>query len=356
MNKSFNDIISNLDNIQFLYKTWASVGDKKSTVALLNDKFDTEFAYETWSRYLSTLIPIYEAGGVTNEDITEALVKLKIQKQQTNVEKNHLNKMYRHFGRQDLILDKFKESFESIQHEDYKFKGDRTKISGDYTFDLPHVFLSDFHFKNEKNKVAEVLKDVEETIWEQYGTKCVIVLTGDSVQGVLRHGDLFEENWNPVQQTCVFAKVFCDNISPSWVEKVVVIPGNHGEIRVSDYKGLKNPNHEQYIATIIGTTFGEDFVEYTDYYYGGSVEVFHGHQFRGKTKIQAYAKQDPSTFFVHAHLHNFSIIDNVVSLPALSEPNEYEMSLGFEDNVPRYVIIDQHFRVQVRDMSDCSGN
>jgi hypothetical protein len=350
--KSFKEIVEVPENVDHLYKVWTTSTNKQYDIIGLNTTFGVDWSKETWARYLGALVPIFETGVKSNgTPLDEALVDMKIKKQQMAIETNSLNKKYRHFARQDMVMKRFVDTCLEYSTKDFTFCEDREQMSGTYDFDLPHVFLSDFHFRDETTKVAEVMQDVKESMWEMYpGKKYVIVLTGDSIQGVLRHGDLFEENWNPVEQTVKFSKVFADNVDIYNVAKIVVIPGNHGEIRVSDYKGLKNPNHEMYIAAQLKVEFGEDKVEYTDYYYGGNVEVIHGHQFMGKAKIQSYAKQDPTRFLIHAHLHNFSIIDNVISLPALSEPNDYELGLGFEPNVPRYVIVDEHLRLTIRDM------
>jgi hypothetical protein len=73
MSKKKNPKLKEGDRVVLIYMPGEDIDTgTKGKVRKISQQpsFGTEFDYSTWSRYLNTLIPIYEAGGVTNEDIT----------------------------------------------------------------------------------------------------------------------------------------------------------------------------------------------------------------------------------------------------------------------------------------------
>ncbi len=328
---NFNDIISQKDSMKKLLLDWNSSLNKKLTIETWNQEFNTTWTHATWSRYMNVLSTVASHYDIGEYDANDSLAQLRIEEQKVRDMKVTVNRMLRTYSRNETVLDKM---ISEINKKSKILKPIKTKtLVGN---DIPHVFLSDFHYIDDDSKVDNVLQDVYSRTGEH-----VLVLTGDIIQGFLRVDDYFNEQWDPVVQMTSFSNRFIQRLDVTKTRKVVIIPGNHDEVRLSTgHKGTKAPTFVGMLKAMLDIKFGEDFSEVTDCYTLGEHRVYHGHQFKGKNAIKKWC-MNTGEKIIHAHLHHFYIDGDIIGLPSLSDPNSYEKSIGEAPNRLEYVIINE---------------
>ncbi len=277
---------------------------------------------------LSTLASHYTIGDYSFDD---TIVALELEKQQIRDMKVTVRRMLRTYSRNETVLSRM---ISEINQKSELLKPiSVTPIDGT---DATHVFLSDFHYINDDMKVDKVLADVYSRTGEH-----VMVLTGDIIQGFLRVDDYFNEEWDPVIQMTKFSNRFIQRLDTTKTKKLIILPGNHDEVRLSTgHKGVKAPTFVGMLKAMLDIKYGAEFSEVLDSYLCGEYRVYHGHQFRGKNAIKKW-NENTGEKLIHAHLHHFYINGDIIGLPALSDPNSYEKSIGEAPNKLEYVIINE---------------
>jgi hypothetical protein len=281
--------------------------DKREYVKELNKHYNLNYSFATWSRALSLILDIKDVLHVENTIL------------------------YTEISRKQLLVDKFHE----YQNTDVVFKGSYNSIND--TFDETSLmFVSDIHYSGDKVGLSKTLSFVEGVLKSHLELGSVkLFLTGDVIQGYLRIDDILNEQWDPVKQSVEFTQCFIQQFSKHKDKDVelILIPGNHDEIRViNGLKGVNNPTIMSYVYAILQS---EGFnVTLTDEYIGSMnnnvYKVIHGHTHFGKNAIKKYNQNENYKLF-HAHLHHFYVSENIVGLPSLAEPSDYEKALGIKE-------------------------
>jgi len=263
---------------------------------------------------------------------------LKIKKAKLHKERIQLNRLSK-------SLDKKQWLYESLHQV---FSGKRTKELVKHPKkklikDLDVVFMADIHHLGGESSnliVDNFFKNVE-SLTKSYS----LVIPGDLIQGKLHNDDYITNNKKTMQQTLELTNCLIKNIRKSSIKNIIILPGNHDEIRLNgmNVKGANNEYFAEVVFAILQKEFPNIPMRYEEQEYefklnGTYYKVIHGHIERSKVVMKKVADRY-NGILIHAHLHHFYASGNMIGLPALSQPNLYEKSLGLEDNEPSYMIL-----------------
>ena len=343
-----NDIIKTKNDIDVLlneykqimvYNNFAKTKLQKEEVLEkeLNNIFRTNFSFEEWLNYIDVLVKNDKINKKENKRIENGAIKLNVNRKKANLDATRTNRIYNHYARLDILKEEIRSIIKSdVDHKPISFE--KLKKGN-----INYVFFSDFHYQNqEQNKIIEksFLK-----MYQECDNNICLILTGDIIQGCLRINDILNGNWNPIEQTINFCKTFLQFIDTKKIKKIIILPGNHDELRLSalkEYKGIDNPSITFLIKEFINAKYenlAEVKKEWKININDKEYLVYHGHQFKGKNAIKKYADYNRDKFIIHAHLHHYYLNDNIIGLPSLALQNEYEFSLGIAPNKPAFLVL-----------------
>lgn len=337
MGTSVSEIINNPLNYEYLmlqtYQKHEGLITVDRMVENLNAKFDVDFATETWSRYTTVL---YVVDNFYREDSAEHQVNLEIQRHKAVKQRQDVRNLARKYILEDSIVNAIVERQVIQKYVPVEAKSFNDK---DIT-----VFISDIHYTNDPQYLHKFAEDLAEV----YGDKRVtLIINGDLVQGTLRISDVYRGSIEVDKQAVDFAFELLSAIEGLNMEKIIVLPGNHDELRLTNHSGSENPSLAKIVSTILDTSVDYD-VEYHASYETDDMIVMHGHQFRGKQKCIDWGKtQDKQVIF--GHYHQYEQYENVIMLPALCPSDEYAKSLNLHSRMG-YVVIDDRGSVQFREV------
>lgn len=326
-----------------LIEEWNSfAGSRNEVVGHMNKTLkelghEEEFRYTTWYEQMSPLVK-----SLVDRD------ELELARREINLTKRskRINRLSLEARKQIQDID-FMESFnemvkETLQHSE-QYVPDESLRQHVYVEDLDNtcrVFLSDVHYmEGDGQRLEDIMLNVfNETIKEH---NVELIFNGDIIQGCLRESDIIDGNLRIDKQAKQFADIIiaCLSTYDNNVKAITFIPGNHDRINITKSYDGNTPSMITLVDSILTYAMPHLNIKTVRELNFNNCKVIHGDQFRGKKAIKEYYAFTNYTIY-HAHYHHHYVDGNVIGLPSLSEPNEYEKSLGIKPNVPSYYVLD----------------
>lgn len=312
---TFKEILKDKEIADILKDLWISKIDSQSFNSEANILTGNNWDYTMWSRHMNIFMSTLE---YSKDDVDFKIEYKKIQQ-----ERNIINKRITQLARWSRLED----GIAKIETNKYNVPVNNRELD-----DTPWYILSDIHYNHDEQITKAFNRFEDNTI--------NLILNGDFVNGAMRVGDLVNGDYQLIEDTYALFDKIMDTISATGivVKQVIIVKGNHDEIRFTDYKGLANPN----IATILGREFSKYYdTKVVDNYETKYFYVSHGHQYRGKA---SFMKSKFDKLNIIGHFHEFNYQDNNLILPAIGETDTYAKSLGLDSKSGFLIINKGHIK------------
>lgn len=340
------DFIKTKEQLGVAFEIRKSFHDPNEMKDRLNNVFGVNEPLGDWVEFFK-YAKMFDKIFVLDKNYNDKLnINSQISKTKNNVVKAQTNRVITHTARAEYLGDIVKD-FISKNKSITPVKWNKTKIKDDK---MTYVFLSDIHYRDSNDN--EIIKNTFKDIYKRVNGDIHLVIMGDIVQGNMRISDVLNGDIDIIQQVLEFSKVLIENIDSKQIKKVSILKGNHDEIRLSSMNGnygVTNPNLCYVCNEIINARFNgmSSVYDELDITSGGTqFHLLHGHQFKGMKHLQEYYKNHKG-FVIHGHWHTYYLKDNVIGLPKLCSANDYEKSLGINDDSIGYFILSNGFTQQI---------
>lgn len=313
------DVLKTQEDVQEALNVYYDYKDKKISKEefqnSLNEKFGADFTNEFWSRYLMLIETIKDI----NLDDSSVIERKKIQ-----IERAKNNKYLTEISRREFFKEMIEEKLKYTEYTSVKKFNTYERFEGE-----TNVYIADLHYEN-AGEFERVFNSIPKDV-----TNINLFFVGDETGGTLRVTDLLSGS-SVVEQTCSLAKEVVSTVD-NRVRKIVVLPGNHSELRVSnDVKGYDNPNLSFVFYSLLETLLPIECV-YAEVYEDDKKIIQHGHSFSSRKTIEKFYEEDDRKI-IFGHWHEFNYDGKNVNLPSCKiEQDDYSKRLGYK-NKPQIVL------------------
>lgn len=336
-------IIKSKEQLGTLLHIYNNSDNIKHCVDQLNIAFNSNYELGEWIEFIEYAKQFNKIFKLDKTYQDKLNIDTQITRVKNNVVRAQTNRSITSVGRTeylgDVVSDILKKNFKLEQVKPTKSTLKSEKLT--------YVFLSDFHYRNEKDN--EYINKVFNSVYNETSGDIHLILMGDLVQGNLRITDILNGDSDIIAQVLSVSNLILNNIDIKRIKKVSILKGNHDEIRLNSMKGnygVSNPNLCYIASEMINAKYKSlsNVYDELDIVSGKQqFHIIHGHQFKGENKLRQYASYTPDVITIHAHYHHYYVDNNTIGLPALCDPNDYEKSLGIKAGSKGYFIIKDNF-------------
>lgn len=336
-------IIKSKEQLGTLLHIYNNSDNIKHCVDQLNIAFNSNYELGEWIEFIEYAKQFNKIFKLDKTYQDKLNIDTQITRVKNNVVRAQTNRSITSVGRTeylgDVVSDILKKNFKLEQVKPTKSTLKSEKLT--------YVFLSDFHYRNEKDN--EYINKVFNSVYNETSGEIHLILMGDLVQGNLRITDILNGDSDIIAQVLSVSNLILNNIDIKRIKKVSILKGNHDEIRLNSMKGnygVSNPNLCYIASEMINAKYESlsNVYDELDIVSGKQqFHIIHGHQFKGENKLRQYASYTPDVITIHAHYHHYYVDNNTIGLPALCDPNDYEKSLGIKAGSKGYFIIKDNF-------------
>lgn len=336
-------IIKSKEQLGTLLHIYNNSDNIKHCVDQLNIAFNSNYELGEWIEFIEYAKQFNKIFKLDKTYQDKLNIDTQITRVKNNVVRAQTNRSITSVGRTeylgDVVSDILKKNFKLEQVKPTKSTLKSEKLT--------YVFLSDFHYRNEKDN--EYINKVFNSVYNETSGNIHLILMGDLVQGNLRITDILNGDSDIIAQVLSVSNLILNNIDIKRIKKVSILKGNHDEIRLNSMKGnygVSNPNLCYIASEMINAKYKSlsNVYDELDIVSGKQqFHIIHGHQFKGENKLRQYASYTPDVITIHAHYHHYYVDNNTIGLPALCDPNDYEKSLGIKAGSKGYFIIKDNF-------------
>lgn len=316
---TIKDVLKTNEDVSYALELYFDYKDKKidkdTFREQINAKFGVNFTLEFWNRYLLLINTIKDINFGDNS----AVEKKKIQ-----IERTKNNRYLTEIARREMLNEMIKEELSKREYNKIKKFGHYEKFEKE-----TNVYIADLHYE-EKGEFEKVFNSIPNDI-----THINLFFVGDETAGTIRVTDLLAGS-DVVEQTCNLANEIINTID-NRVRKIVILPGNHSEVRMSnEVKGKENPNLTYVLYSILKNSLPVECI-YADIYEDEDKIVQHGHAHRSSKALELFYEREDK-LIVYGHWHTFSFNGDSLQLPSCKiKQDDYSKSLGFK-NKPQIVL------------------
>lgn len=337
------NIIKNKEQLGLMFNIYKTSDNFKQCVERLNQAFNVDYPLGDWLEFIEYAKVFNKVFKLDKAYQDKLNIDTQIARTKNNVIKTQTNRVITHTARSDYLGSVMSD----LMRNDFNFTPQAFTKSKIKSENLTYVFLSDFHYRNEKDNdyINKVFKD----IYQRTSGDIHLILMGDLVQGNLRISDILNGDSDIVAQILNVSNCLLNNIDIKRIKQISILKGNHDEIRLSSMNGnfgVTNPNMCYICASMINAKYKDLAQVYNELDITSGKQdyhIIHGHQFKGENKLKQYANYTPDLITIHAHYHHYYVDGNVIGLPCLCEPNDYEKSLGIKPGSRGYLILKDNF-------------
>lgn len=336
-------IIKSKEQLGTLLHIYNTSDNIKHCVDQLNIAFNSNYELGEWIEFIEYAKQFNKIFKLDKAYQDKLNIDTQITRVKNNVVRAQTNRSITSVGRTEYLG----EVVSDILKKDFKLEQTKPIKSTLKSEKLTYVFLSDLHYRNENDN--EYINKVFKSVYNETSGDIHLILMGDLVQGNLRITDILNGDSDIIAQVLGVSNLILNNIDIKRIKKVSILKGNHDEVRLNSMKGnygISNPNLCYIASEMINAKYKglSNVYDELDIVSGKqNYHIIHGHQFKGENKLRQYASYTPDVITIHAHYHHYYVDNNVIGLPALCDPNDYEKSLGIKEGSKGYFIIKDNF-------------